>query len=208
MFGHIDRQAKAEFIQLHVEGVQQPLELSSNHMVFLEDNKAVKAASVQVGDRLDNKVVTRVSTITRKGYYAPYTYEGELLVNGLRASSYGTIVEKVSGAVQHQVIHMIMSLPRLVCSNIAGVCDNNTEVFTNKIADNLVVPSVSVLTEVSAQKGWVGVAALLLLLALFAPVYGLEQVLAHPAIAVCVAFGWMVYKKKSTPSNAAKIKVA
>jgi len=91
-FGHREEKTSHDFLRLLPFG----LELTPDHMVFLEDGKtAVPASNVQVGDRLlllNNKLPKEVQGIEKvrrhSGVYAPFTYSGKLIVNDVTASSY------------------------------------------------------------------------------------------------------------------------
>ena len=99
-FGHYHTTLPADFLRIFTEHQERPLELSEDHMVFVEGSplKAVPALSLRVGDgvMLGNGTVTTVvaidttSTTTkgRRGVFAPFTASGTIVVNGLLASNY------------------------------------------------------------------------------------------------------------------------
>lgn len=84
-FGHVNSVVPADFLKLHPSN----LELSPNHMVFVEGKGPVPASMVMVGDQLvGGKIVSAIGTVTRNGVYAPMTASGRIVVNGVLASNY------------------------------------------------------------------------------------------------------------------------
>jgi len=95
----------ATFIQIHsspssqltrgqtVEEMKElPLELSSTHMIFLENSEnPVPASMVKVGDRMKtldgSRIVEKISSVTRVGLYNPLTTDGTIIVNGIISST-------------------------------------------------------------------------------------------------------------------------
>jgi len=131
-FGHHNPTKFAKFYQIHNDNNNRPLEMTADHMLFLEGQKTpVSAASVRVGDVLHSAMgaskVTKVSSVERKGIYAPLTTGGKLLVDGVMASSYISLGNDNSVISDHNLIHMTLSSYRMVCSGIsASFCDTNT----------------------------------------------------------------------------------
>jgi hypothetical protein len=140
-FAHQNRQRHAEFLRVYTLGSNKPLELTPNHMVFLEEKvNPVRADAVQIGDvlrgDLDVKVVTRITSVKRKGIYAPLTKDGTLVVDGIVASSYISlqrgaedIIELLGGAVsvpvsQQMYCHWGLSPFRLFCGLARGICNS------------------------------------------------------------------------------------
>jgi hypothetical protein len=106
MFGHIEKEDNKQlndFLQIFVEkSAMQPLEITSNHLLFRMDDEesgsiisSVAAGNIKVGDVLrttngPNKV-TKIKTVSNKGLYMPITPSGYLMVNGIETSSYASI---------------------------------------------------------------------------------------------------------------------
>mmetsp|Transcript_19011 Transcript_19011/g.28179 ORF Transcript_19011/g.28179 Transcript_19011/m.28179 type:complete len:711 (+) Transcript_19011:18-2150(+) len=90
---------KIEFIQL----MPSKLELSPNHLVFLDNGNAVPASLVEKGNRLlSGDQVTSVKRVYRKdGLYAPFTPSGTIVVNDQIASTYVSL-QKDSATVKLQ----------------------------------------------------------------------------------------------------------
>jgi hypothetical protein len=69
------------------------LEVSKDHLVFVEGGRSVPASSVKIGDKLQladgnlSSVVAIVLSV-KQGAYAPFTASGTVVVNGVTASSF------------------------------------------------------------------------------------------------------------------------
>lgn len=90
-FGHYDPKIRTEFLRLITTG--PPLEITSDHMLFVAGGRAVPAGSVKIGDELElaggeRVTVKSVRRVTKKGAYAPFTPSGTIIVNDLKASSF------------------------------------------------------------------------------------------------------------------------
>lgn len=139
-FGHRHEDLSAEFYQIHTEQSKKPLEMTANHLLFV-DNQAVRADSVKVGDQLtkatgESVKVTKISTTTKAGLYMPLTADGTIAVEGLVASSYvsikddaPTLMEQVGplfGLTEHSGMHWWLSPYRMMCMGVsAKYCEGN-----------------------------------------------------------------------------------
>jgi len=86
----------------------KPLEITSKHMLFLVGKEnPIPANTVQIGDQIQTLggpgTVTKISTITKKGFYNFLTKSGSIVVNGILASTYSA---KFSN---HEYIDITMS---------------------------------------------------------------------------------------------------
>ena len=89
-FGHRSETEVAEYFLLY----PSMLEVSSDHMVFVETKGAIPASMVQVGDKLvGGAPVSTITRVTRRGVFAPFTPSGTIVVNGVLASSYVSFQE-------------------------------------------------------------------------------------------------------------------
>ena len=155
-FGHYDATQEATFLQLHTtrsfggkhnnnnnnnNNNNKPLELTSEHMVFVHGSKQpVRAGNLKVGDILQSQqaeyVIRKIQTVQRAGVYAPLTTGGTLVVNGIAASSYIAIQDDsnsngnvvLQGAkiqiplLSHQTtVHMLLAPFRLGCGLFRGI---------------------------------------------------------------------------------------
>jgi Hint module len=72
-----------------------PLEVSSQHLVFVKRNYTVTvipASNLIVADVLSEQVNKEIRQVHRQGIYAPMTMPGKIFVNGILASNNVTIL--------------------------------------------------------------------------------------------------------------------
>eukprot|EP00545_Synedropsis_sp_CCMP1620_P006855 CAMPEP_0119004112 /NCGR_PEP_ID=MMETSP1176-20130426/959_1 /TAXON_ID=265551 /ORGANISM="Synedropsis recta cf, Strain CCMP1620" /LENGTH=703 /DNA_ID=CAMNT_0006955785 /DNA_START=61 /DNA_END=2172 /DNA_ORIENTATION=- len=142
-FGHYDSNVKAGYLQIHARHLEQPLEISNDHMVFVEKDsyeKAVPASAVALGDKLvlasgGSVVVTKILTVERTGAFAPFTTSGKVAVNGVVVSSYVSLQEKsdvlMIGDIRtpvsmHWLAHAFQAPHRAVCTMAWSYCERET----------------------------------------------------------------------------------
>jgi hypothetical protein len=103
-FGHYDASSATSYLQIKVQGLNKPLEISPNHLVYLKSKGSgvtttIPASIVRVGDDLvladgqSSSPVETITTVTRSGLFAPFTTSGTLVVSGVLASSYVSLHE-------------------------------------------------------------------------------------------------------------------
>lgn len=134
-FAHKQEEVTGSFLQFHARELDNPLEVTDDHLIYLHNKKnPVRAASVQVGDELDTTFgpakIQKVTTVQRKGVYAPMTADGTLVVDSVAASNYISFqnhaAEEVeimgikTGLSHHDYVHMGMSPFRLICLGISS----------------------------------------------------------------------------------------
>jgi hypothetical protein len=126
-FSHLDKSAEATFLQIHTDQLDQPLEVSPDHIVYVSGGKAVRASDVRVGDRMyDGYNVSRITVVQRHGVYAPVTYSGDIMVSGVVASSYVSLLDHVSPGIQNRAAHLVTGIHRLICSLSFSICEQET----------------------------------------------------------------------------------
>lgn len=103
-FAHRVEQGFEEFYQLVAHSTT--LELTEEHMVFIEGGHSVPASMIKIGDKLELDTgefdtVKAIHTVSRQGVYAPFTASGAVIVNGVKASTFisfqGSETMKVAG---------------------------------------------------------------------------------------------------------------
>jgi hypothetical protein len=127
-FGHYDRDIIAPYLK--IETTKFSLEISPSHMIFVADTRhAVAASFLQIGDRLEGgDVVVKISTVFGNGAYAPFTYDGTIVVNGVKASNYVDVVSTtVSIPGIHSLEHAAVAPRRWACK--MGVVDCAKETY-------------------------------------------------------------------------------
>jgi len=135
-FGHFSREEKTEYIQIQIDTFGTPLEISAQHLIYLyneKDKLLVPAQDVKVGDLLvaAHDTIAKVLSIRkmhRRGVYSPLTAAGDIVVNGVVASSYVNLSwlnSKVSGQTLHYLQHGATFPYRVYCAAIGG-CQEET----------------------------------------------------------------------------------
>jgi hypothetical protein len=130
--GHADDATEATYLQIHAKGLEKPLEITSSHMLFVSGKSAL-ASQVKVGDMLGEHPVTKIKTVKRRGVYAPVTYSGDILVSGVLASCYVSLLDGLSARLLHPASHAAMTVYRMMCYYDFGLCQNET--YINGISD-------------------------------------------------------------------------
>ena len=91
-FGHADSNVVAEYLDLQLSNGRH-LEVSADHLLFVGD-KTIKPASIlRVGNELlvpteGSVKIDSIRKVRRTGVYAPFTYSGTIVVNGVKSSTY------------------------------------------------------------------------------------------------------------------------
>ena len=127
-FGHVDRVQSTEFLQILAVGMENPLEITSDHMLYLLDEdrkkKLLPARYVKTDDLLVTAEgsavrVVSVDKVQRRGIYAPFTVTGDIVVNGIAASNYIALPSAfqtlLSFEQQHWIQHAAYVPYRLYC---------------------------------------------------------------------------------------------
>jgi hypothetical protein len=126
-FAHLDRQADVEYLQIYVEATQPPIEISKRHLLYMGDGTLVPAEMVRTGDKLvyqgKQRSVVRIQTIKRHGLYHPVTESGDIVVSGVRASTYASVLG-VDSNLESFVTHLILSPLRMACRFNFAICKN------------------------------------------------------------------------------------
>lgn len=102
LFTHQDARAEPVFARIHHDGADSPLTLTPGHYLYAND-ELVAASAVRAGDRLrtSSGLVVRVTRIARahgSGLYNPQTLHGDVVVNGVVASTYTRAVDPRTAA--------------------------------------------------------------------------------------------------------------
>ena len=136
-FGHRNQHNYAQYLQLHFG--DQPLEISHDHMVFVDKLGAVPASMVGVGDKLLMGAggvikVTKIATVNRQGAFAPFTESGTIVVSDILASSYVSLQEEsanfqvagVNIVSMQWLAHTFQAPHRMVCRWNSKFCEKET----------------------------------------------------------------------------------
>ncbi len=126
MINHRNHDAIQEFCQIFYDQDKNPLNITTNHIVMV-NGSARFAGDVKIGDTLsvfdktskclELKLVQKIEKITLRGFHAPITMDGKLVVDDILTSCYCEVPEKVVFGRKlngHQLAHMGMAPFRMM----------------------------------------------------------------------------------------------
>jgi len=114
-FLHREEDRIAQFLEIHLES-GECLRLTQQHMLYRANSESfsdiVTAQEISVGDRLylvsenktDIKTVTSITMTELRGIYAPVTYFGNIVVDGVLASCYANYENVNTQQISHAVL--------------------------------------------------------------------------------------------------------
>jgi hypothetical protein len=133
-FGDWSRTKATTFLQIYTSSKGAPLEITPDHLIFLQDKEfPVAAAEVKVGDLLVgpehfSPKVLQIKTVVREGFYAPFTSGSTILVDGILASCYTSQSKEQKSHLTiggrnllswHMISHMWLAPKRLLCLGVS-----------------------------------------------------------------------------------------
>lgn len=139
-FGHYQPNAKFVYLQIHSEGLSKPLEISEDHLLFV-NNITAPASTVKIGDKLRLGMgrgaakVVKINYVARIGAFAPFTVSGTIMVNGFAASTYVSLQKDSNvlvigkfktGLTWHWLAHVFEAPHRLFCKLRMDLCRKET----------------------------------------------------------------------------------
>jgi len=161
-FAHFNTTTTTTFLRFQTRDLQSSLEISGEHLVYIMgESQPVRAATVKVGDVLHDEhvgaTVTSVDTVTRMGFYAPLTFDGTLIVDGIVSSCYASLQKdarmyvELQGSIatwfsQHFMIHIFFAPVRMFCWG--GWCKS----YDNSWLDPLVTQGLAVANFADKQR--------------------------------------------------------
>lgn len=141
-FGHRSENKSVNYLQIYHGNSARPLEITKEHLVFVNDRGAVPASTIVVGDNLvsaDGGVsqVRFVSQVHRTGAYAPFTESGTVVVSNALASNFITINKQGEPSAFlsigdfkivsfHWLAHAFEAPHRMVCKLMPAICASET----------------------------------------------------------------------------------
>lgn len=208
-FGHHTEKDWYDFLQISVRDIDNPIEMTENHMIFVQNedgtSKAIPAAMLKQDDRLvhadhgTNKV-TGIRKVTKRGVYAPLTYSGKVAVNGVIASVYPSAEPSFWGIAMQTWMHLGQGPHRLVCK-LAGISlcvdelvDDESSVEEDGFGgmSPMVVRSVKLLQWIGTQETFVQVLVGFLLAVGVFTAYAIEFATEHVVFVAFLAFGILI----------------
>mmetsp|Transcript_21729 Transcript_21729/g.32090 ORF Transcript_21729/g.32090 Transcript_21729/m.32090 type:complete len:277 (+) Transcript_21729:109-939(+) len=90
-FGHRQTHSNMEYLQISTAHTK--LEITPDHMVFVEGGRSIPASLIKIGDAVETSIgtyasVESISTVVRRGAFAPFTASGTIIVNGIKSSTF------------------------------------------------------------------------------------------------------------------------
>ncbi|CAB9504310.1 expressed unknown protein [Seminavis robusta] len=210
-FAHNDATTETEFLQIHTTSGKKPLEVTGQHLVYLQGKDSpVTAKSIKVGDSLMEAgqeqggpaVVAKIETVQRHGIYAPLTQDGTLVVDGFASSCYISLQpngdpqtmelqgHSTSMMSHHCVAHMLMTLPRLVC--IGGINPKWCQTYNNDGVTVFVQMAFDLSDWFHVQHWVVQMFLFAVYLVVLCPLYAME-LLFGAKLAAAVVVGGLVF---------------
>ncbi|CAB9496665.1 expressed unknown protein [Seminavis robusta] len=209
-FAHNDATTATKFLQIHNTNNKNPLEATGQHLVYVQGEDApVTAKSIKVGDTLPQAqaghgqggaaIVTKIDTVQRHGIYAPLTQDGTLVVDGIASSCYISLQpngnpktmelqgHSTSMLSHHNVAHMLMTLPRLVC--MGGINPRMCQTYNNNGVALFVQMAFDLAHWFHAQHWVVQIFLLAVYLVVLCPLYALELLFGAKLAAAMVVGG-------------------
>lgn len=206
-FGHYHQSLRASYLQISTNlTTHRPLELSKDHMVFVQRNEqsiALPASALVVGDQVDTEsgavaVVQKIKTVIRKGAFAPFTSSGTIIVNGIVASSFVSLQKETESdklvvgpwtiPLSHQwLAHSFESAHRLVCHHWKSYCPQ--EMYTPTGISLWVYAPLQMSQWMLRQNTFIFASTLLLCVTVLAIVLLVETLVLNPVMTLLVLFG-------------------
>lgn len=135
-FGHYAPETKGEYIQVHVSNIEKPLDISTEHMLFVEGFGAIPASTLRVGDKVvvagaGVSNVTKITKVIGSGAFAPFTMSGTIAVNGVAASTYISLQKDAAFLTingqkvpfsMHTLAHVFQTPHRVLCKFYPSYC--------------------------------------------------------------------------------------
>jgi len=199
-WAHFDDKTITEFIKITFENSPEVVELTPNHLIFLDSqsNVPTAASKLRVGDTFgDGKykyTIKDVQTIHRRGYYAPLTDSGKVpLVLGISASCYATInidhgpyltiAEFIKIPVTfHTIGHLWFAPLRIISSTLGLTLSQSNKNFLMHL-------TLAVAEQITGGNAALQMGYLLVILTFLMPIAILEFVTNHRLLVFfCLAF--------------------
>ena len=126
MFSHRSADSVSDFVKLETS-VNTTLLLTADHYLYL-NSKLAAARLAKVGDTLltgdgSECLIVKVSSERATGLYNPHTLHGDIIVNGIKASSY---TAAVAPTLAHGMLWPVRMLYALGYDILEGVLDDGS----------------------------------------------------------------------------------
>jgi Hint module len=137
LFTHKLDRAAATFVSI-LTASGHSLSLTPGHYIYVNGATPLPAALVQVGDELTLasgvlSAVVFVSEVVHAGIYNPQTLHGDIVVDGIVASTYTTAVSPVLGHASLSPLRALYSALGLTTSLLNGGADHGVRILLGGI---------------------------------------------------------------------------
>ena len=131
MFSHRYADFSGPFVAITTASGEE-LMLTADHYLYVNGKLAV-ASTVQVGDRVvkadgTDALVTAVTTQRANGLYNPHTMDGDIVVNGVKTSTYTAAVEP---SLAHSLLWPVRMLYSLGVNVLEGMFDQGSDAIVS-----------------------------------------------------------------------------
>jgi hypothetical protein len=209
-FGHRATDQLTEYLVLHTEH-SEAIEISLDHLIFVESLGAIPASAVTVGTLLISEdgtatAVTKISSIDRVGAFAPFTSSGTIVVGRVLASNYVSLQDQSEaftvGGIKivsmHELAHTFQAPRRMICSMSPSLC--LAEAYTKDGISTWVYRPFLAAQWLLNQRGVVVTALSIVVLVVSMILYVAEVIFMNFPLVAAMAFGVfsMTRKKKKS----------
>jgi len=204
-FGHRDTQISANYLSLTGKGMEKPLEISSDHLIFV-DNVSIPASLIRVGDKVDlvngeKSEILKVKKIRRHdGAFAPFTPSGKFIANNVIVSSYVSL-QKDSAVLKvfdtptpftmQWLAHTFKAPHRMICNLDFSIC--REESYVNGVSV-WVAKSLQISKWVLNQSAWIQIPFTAAFIALISLFWVLEILCNNCFLAITILLGYKMLK--------------
>ena len=146
-------------LEISVDRMKDPLQISKEHFLYVGREGELKMAlDVKVGDELSllmdyefmsTTKVNKIQSVQRKGFYAPYTYSGNIVVNGVKLSVFAAFHQQTDqfslAGLQlpvhsHTALWVLTAHHRVLCMVNFAICENENHSNEDGVS-NLLLPT-------------------------------------------------------------------
>jgi Hint module/Calcium-binding EGF domain len=201
-FGHYDADITVKYLELRTASAK--LEITNDHMVFIDNAGAFPASAVKVGDKLiltsgNVEVVEAIKSTIRKGAFVPLTASGTIVVNGVKASTFISFQKDspvlmlggVSTRLSYQWLLHTFELPHRVWCSYLGDC--LTENYVDGFSTWIYLPLKFANWLFNLKSGMMMAFVSLPILVYIAVLFMTSILFSYPFVAVAIFFGAKVF---------------
>ena len=131
MFSHRYEEFSGPFVAIETASGEE-LMLTADHYLYVNGKLAV-ASTVKIGDTVvkgdsSDAVVVSVTTKKATGLYNPHTMDGDIIVNGIKTSTYTAAVEP---SLAHSLLWPVRMLYNMGINVVQGLFDQGSDAIVS-----------------------------------------------------------------------------